>query len=97
MEFNMIQYNDVEQIKKLIKKGFDPELISFELDIPIEKVKQCELELELETSKKLNLSKNYSDREKNKSKNKQARSEMELMRERYKKLFFQGNQIEVEI
>ena len=37
--------SEKEEIKKLIKHGFDLELISFELDIPIEEVKQCELEL----------------------------------------------------
>ena len=35
-----------EKIKLLIKKGFDPELISFEFDIPIERIKKCQLELE---------------------------------------------------
>ena len=42
---NIMKNSEKEEIKKLIKHGFDLELISFELDIPIEEVKQCELEL----------------------------------------------------
>ena len=34
------------EIKKLIEKGFDIGLISFEFDIPIEYVKKCKNELE---------------------------------------------------
>ena len=37
---------DKEKIKKLITSGFDLELISFEFDIPMEQVKQCQQELE---------------------------------------------------
>lgn len=35
----MAEQNDVEEIIKLINKGFDIELIAFELDIPIERIK----------------------------------------------------------
>ena len=34
-----------EEIERIIKKGFDLELISFELDIPIEELKPKEVEL----------------------------------------------------
>ena len=37
----MLKQKEIEEIKKLIKSGFDLELISFELDVPIEQVKQC--------------------------------------------------------
>ena len=37
---NIMKNNEKEEIKKLIKHGFDLELISFELDIPIEKIKK---------------------------------------------------------
>ena len=32
--------NNKEEIKKLIEMGFDLELLSFELDVPIEELKQ---------------------------------------------------------
>ena len=43
---NMLEYNKVKEIKNLIRKGFDLELLSFELDIPIEEIRQYKLELE---------------------------------------------------
>lgn len=89
----MIKYNEIEEVKKLIKNGFDLELISFELDIPIEEIKQCKLELE--TIKKSNLAKTYSAKEIIDSENKQAHLKMQQMRERYKKLYFTSNKIEV--
>lgn len=85
----MIKYNEVEEIKKLIKNGFDLELISFELDIPIEELRQYKLELE--TSKKSNSTRTYSAKEIIDSRNKQAHSKMEEMRKRYKKLFLKSN------
>ena len=42
----MIKHSEIEEIKKLIKNGFDLELMSFELDIPIEEIMQYKLELE---------------------------------------------------
>ena len=34
------------EIKRLLKKGFNPELISFEFDVSLEQVKQCQNEIE---------------------------------------------------
>lgn len=42
----MAEQTQIEIIKKLLKSGFDIELISFELDIPIDLVRQCKTELE---------------------------------------------------
>ena len=42
----MTKNSRVEEIKKLIKNGFDLELISFELDMPIEEVNKYKIELE---------------------------------------------------
>lgn len=89
----MMKLNEIEEVKKLIKNGFDLELISFELDIPIEEIKQCKLELE--TIKQPNSTKIYSAKEIIDSENKQAHSKMQQMRERYKKLYFTSNKIEV--
>ncbi len=89
----MIKHSEVEEIKKLIKNGFDLELMSFELDIPIEEI--IKYKLELEKTRKSNAVKTYSDREIIDSKNKQGHSKMQQMREQYKKLFFKVDKIEV--
>ena len=88
----MIQYNEAEEIKKLIESGFDLELISFEFDIPIEKIKQYKLELE--TNKKSNSVKTYSAREIIDKENKHAHSKMQQMRTRYKKIYLKNNNVE---
>ena len=36
----MNKYSELCEIEKLIKKGFDLELISFELDIPLKEIQQ---------------------------------------------------------
>ena len=89
----MIKHSKIEEIKKLIKNGFDLELMSFELDIPIEEIMQYKLELE-KTNKSKPI-KTYSAREIIDNKNKQAHSKMQQMREQYKKLFFKVDKIEV--
>ena len=89
----MMKLNEIEEVKKLIKNGFDLELISFELDIPIEEIKQCKLELE--TMKQPNSTRTYSAKEIIDSENKQAHSKMQQMKERYRKLYFTSNKIEV--
>ena len=89
----MMKLNEIEEVKKLIKNGFNLELISFELDIPIEEIKQCKLELE--TMKQPNSTRTYSAKEIIDSENKQAHSKMQQIRERYKKLYFTSNEIEV--
>ena len=57
----MIKHSEIEEIKKLIQNGFDLELMSFELDIPIEEIMQYKLELE-KTNKSKPI-KTYSARE----------------------------------
>ena len=90
----MVKPNELEEVKKLIRNGFDLELISFELDIPIEKIKQYKIELE--TTKKSQSTKKPRTREKMNSRNKQAKSKMQKMREKYNKLYFTSNRIETE-
>ena len=68
------------------------ELISFELDIPIEEVKK--LKSEIETSQKSREIKTYSAREIIESRNKQAHLKMERMRKKYNKLFLKSNKTE---
>ena len=43
----MIGLNETEEIIRLIYNGFDIELLSFELDIPIEKLQEYKKRLEL--------------------------------------------------
>ena len=83
----MMHY-EKDEIKKLIKSGFDLELISFELDIPIEEVEQCKKELEV---KKSSTAKIYTAQEIIERENRQAHQRMEQIKERYRKLYFANN------
>ena len=83
----MLKPNEVEEIKKLIKYGFDLDLISFEFDIPIEEIKQCKLELE--EKRKVDIDKKRST--KKVVKNNQPDLKIKQMRERYKKLFLSSD------
>ncbi len=77
----MIKNNELSEIKELIEKGFDLELMSFELDIPLEDLIQ--LKKDIETSKKMKLA--------------NSKNPMEQVRERYNKLFFANYKKEVKI
>ena len=83
----MMHY-EKDEIKKLIKKNFDLELIYFELDIPIEEVEQCKKELEV---KKSSTAKIYTAQEIIERENRQAHQRMEQIKERYRKLYFANN------
>ncbi len=71
-----------EKIKEIIKAGYDLELISFELDIPIEELNV--LARELKENKKV---KTYSAQEIIDRKNKECHAKMEKMREKYNQLY----------
>ena len=85
--------NEKEEIKKLIKHGFDLELISFELDIPIEKIKQCELELKEPQIFKSEKSPS-NDNQTRKVVKKSNHTKIQKMREKYNKLYFTSNEIQ---
>lgn len=91
----MIKHNAVEEIKKLIRNGFDIELISFEFDIPIEDIRS--LKLEMETENKTNSARTYSAKEIIDSENKKAHLKMDEMRKKYKKLYFKSDKSEVKM
>lgn len=84
-----------EQIKKLIQHGFDLELISFELGIPIEEIKECKKELEKndeivdakKKERKGNRELRKNDTESRKKDGKQGYEKLREMRGRYKSLF----------
>ena len=73
-----------EEIRNLIKNGFDLELISFELEIPIEQIIKIRSEI-----------KTYSANEIINQENEKAHLEMEKMRKRYNKIFFKTNKSEI--
>ena len=80
-----------EEIIRLIHKGFDIELISFELDIPIEELRQ--LKKEMESSQKPKARK-YSVQEIIDMKNENAHLKMEKMRENYNRIFLESKKDE---
>lgn len=43
-----MKQNQIEEIKRIIDAGYDLELIAFELEIPIEELKQYKLQIEQE-------------------------------------------------
>lgn len=90
----MIEQNEIGEIKRLIEKGFDLELISSELDISFEELKKIKIEMEEENQKNKKL-KTFSARELIDKENKQTRFRMEKMRQRYRSVFLGNNEEEV--
>ena len=89
----MIKQNEVEEIKKLIRSGFDLDLISFEFDIPIQQLRQLKKELEnLEAREKKGTIIAHNVPDKGKKKSKKTQSEMEQMRQKYRKFYFRSNE-----
>lgn len=80
-----------EQIKQLLKSGFDPKLIAFEFQIPIEEIELIKKELE-----QVSFVKNKNTKRKLISKKREvsAHEKFEIMRARYKKLYFDVAQSE---
>lgn len=87
----MLKYNK-EEIKELIRNGFDLELISFELDIPLEDIKQIKQKIDKQESTRKG--KRYSYSEIVSNRNKEAHQKMQQMRERYKNLYFKSNKVD---
>lgn len=84
----MISIGEQEEIKKIIKSGFDLELISFELDIPLEEIKELKKELDKENK----AVKTRSAKEIIDERNNAAHKKMVQLRERYKRLYFRNNE-----
>ena len=89
---SMIKDNEVDEIKELIQSGFDLELISFELDIPLEDIKQ--IKQKIDKQERTKKSKRYSYSEIVSNRNKEAHQKMQQMRERYKNLYFKSNKVD---
>ncbi len=91
----MISSSKEKQIKELIRKGFDLELISFELDIPLEEINQ--FKLQLETGKKDNKPKTHNVKEIIDQRNKAAHLKIKHVKERYNKTFITVDKSEVKL
>lgn len=83
----MISIGEQEEIKKIIKSGFDLELISFELDIPLEEIKELKKELD----KQNRTVKTRSAKEIIDERNNAAHKKMVQLREKYMQLYLRNN------
>ena len=78
-----MDYKNVKEIEELIEEGFNLELISLELGIPIEIVKNCEIKMKTPKSNK-------------KQTNPKVTSKMDRLREKYKELYYGKNSSAIE-
>ena len=72
----MINQIEAEQIKKLIKKGFDIKLISFQLEIPIELLIKYSQEIEKENRPKVTEHNTYLEEARNNKIRENCRNEL---------------------
>lgn len=91
----MLEQEKIREVKKLIQQGFDLDLISFELEIPIEKVRQYKNEIESDKSNKANIKYSKSARDVIAERNAKAHEKMEWVKRRYNKLFSESDTTEV--
>ncbi len=87
---NMIRDNEIGEVKKLIQSGFDLELISFELDIPLKEIRQ--IKQKIDEQKRTTKTRKYSYNKMVSSRNKETRTKIQQMRERYRNLYLKNNQ-----
>lgn len=85
----MLKQNEINEIKKLIQSGFDLELISFELDLPIEQVRQCKIELDKNNARTKSSTKKVSDES-----NTTEYSKISHLREKYRQLYYRSDKTE---
>jgi len=83
-----------KEIQKLIENGFDLELISFELNIPIEQIIQYKKDLERNNRKTVQNISNSNENSIDK-RNNYAHSKMKQMRQRYQKLYSKSYKTEM--
>lgn len=82
----MLKQIEIEQIKKLIKSGFDLELISFELDIPIEQLVKYKEEFE-HSKNTSRITNKEASKQIDSYKNNKSYYKMRTMRENYNALY----------
>ena len=91
-----MRYDTENEIKKLIKAGFDLELISFELDIPVEELKHIQEEMKIEEKiLKSTTAKRYNAIEMIEKENEIIHLKMQQVRQRYDKLYLASDKEEV--
>ena len=91
-----MRYDTENEIKKLIKAGFDLELISFELDIPVEELKHIQEEMKIEEKiLKSTTAKRYNATEMIEKENERIHLKMQQVRQRYDKLYLASDKEEV--
>ena len=92
-----MRYDTENEIKKLIKAGFDLKLISFELDIPEKELKHIQDEIEIEKRAfETNTTKRYSATEILEKEHQEIHLKMKNLREKYNKLYKSNNKEENE-
>ena len=84
----MTKYSELCEIEKLIKKGFDLEMISFELDIPLKEIEQLYKIIKNQEKQRNSEKNNYGKKVNNKE---LANKKVEQMRKRYQQLFLENN------
>ena len=82
---------NIQQIAKLIKEGFNPQLIAFEFRIPIEKINSIKRELEHPKKVKKPIKDDKSERIKRRISSYQK---LQMMRNKYNRLYFDVSQNE---
>lgn len=83
----MIKQIEVEQIKNLIKEGFDLKLISFQLEIPIELLIKYSREIEEERAPEESDRKTYLEEARNNT----IKDKIKLMRQKYNTLYYRSD------
>lgn len=82
-----IKQGEIEKIKKLLKKGFDAELIAFELEYTLEEVKQIKNQMGKDEK-----SRTYSYEEIVKQRNMEKIPKIKKLRQKYRALYFNINE-----
>ena len=81
------------KIKNMIKNGFDINLISFELDIPLQQIKKIEQEV---IEERENSFSKIQTKQIKHEKSKKIRSKMDILRRKYNAMYFKSNSSVIE-
>ena len=80
----MIMQNEIEEIKRLINLGFDLELLSFELDIPIEQLQECKRSLDIKERRNEEISKEEKSKDFEEETKKEKEQDYDKIIKKYK-------------
>ena len=76
--------NEIEEIKRLINLGFDLELLSFELDIPIEQLQECKRSLDIKERRNEEISKEEKSKDFEEETKKEKEQDYDKIIKKYK-------------